>query len=81
MYDVTASLNPLESRMMSLAGQKENWKLRGKNYRDQIEATTKDIIQMLEDRLKSLSHTMQVCARIETADTACGLGCSWNICN
>lgn len=59
VYDVTASLNPLESRMMSLAGQKENWKLRGKNYRDQIEATTKDIIQMLEDRLKSLSHTMQ----------------------
>ena len=44
---------------MSLAGQKENWKLRGKNHRYQIAATTKDIIQMLEDRRKSLSHTLQ----------------------
>lgn len=66
MYDVTASLNPLESRMMSLAGQKENWKLRGSAYREQIEASTKEIMQMLEDRLKSLSHTMQASSQEPT---------------
>ena len=29
VYDVTAALNPIESRMMSLAAQMESWKLRG----------------------------------------------------
>jgi len=59
VYDVTASLNPLESRMMSLASQQENWKLRGAQYRKQIEKDSKEILHDLTTRLGSLSDTIQ----------------------
>eukprot|EP00037_Helgoeca_nana_P025209 m.273273 g.273273 ORF g.273273 m.273273 type:complete len:710 (-) comp26882_c1_seq1:256-2385(-) len=59
VYDVSAALDPLESRMMSLAQQQNNWKLRGKGYRQQIEQDTKVIVADLNARLQSLGSVLR----------------------
>jgi len=59
VYDVSASLDPLESRMMSLAQQRNNWRLRGKEYREQIEQDTKVIVADLNARLQSLGAVLR----------------------
>eukprot|EP00041_Stephanoeca_diplocostata_P039777 m.1637763 g.1637763 ORF g.1637763 m.1637763 type:complete len:695 (-) comp26195_c0_seq1:2595-4679(-) len=57
-YDLTTQLNPMESRMMSLANQQQNWKLRGEAYRRQIQEDTKAIVADLNARIGSLSETI-----------------------
>lgn len=59
VYDVSASLDPLESRMMSLAQQQNNWRLRGQEYRRQIEQDTKVIVADLNARLQSLGSVLR----------------------
>ena len=58
VYDVTSALNPIESRLMSLASQNENWKLRGAGYRTAIEKETADVVVALTERMGSLRSTL-----------------------
>eukprot|EP00039_Didymoeca_costata_P013755 m.214080 g.214080 ORF g.214080 m.214080 type:complete len:380 (-) comp15865_c0_seq46:115-1254(-) len=58
MYDVTAALNPIESRTMSLAAQMESWKLRGKHFRDAITKEQDNIKVTYENRLSSLEQIL-----------------------
>ena len=54
VYDVGASLNPIESRLMSLASQNESWKLRGQHYRDSLVAEQRAIKVTYDARMNSL---------------------------
>ena len=58
VYDVTAALNPIESRMMSLASQLESWKLRGKHFRDVVTKEQQSIKTTYDNRLTSLESTI-----------------------
>lgn len=54
VYDVGASLNPIESRLMSLASQNESWKLRGQHYRDALVSEQRAIKVSYDARMNSL---------------------------
>lgn len=58
VYDVTSALNPIESRLMSLASQTENWKLRGQVFRAAIEKDGENVLSDLTQRMDSLRKVL-----------------------
>eukprot|EP00055_Hartaetosiga_balthica_P016516 m.105002 g.105002 ORF g.105002 m.105002 type:complete len:677 (+) comp9121_c5_seq1:102-2132(+) len=58
-YDLTQSLDPLESRIISLAQQREAWAVKSKEAREELESEYREKLDSLHLRFQKLDECLQ----------------------